>query len=192
MATQVATLHTNETQPSLRRRLSPRPLRVVGAIAYVPLTKGLEAVIDAADAEFIGRWRWFASVHKTGHAYAYRTETIDGRPRSVSMHALIAGNKDMRSVDHIDGDGLNNRRANLRPATHQENMWNRKMDRRNTSGRKGVYKSKTGRFRATISHNDRTIHLGTFDTLAEASAAYTGAAKALFGRFAQTALSPRP
>lgn len=164
-----------------------RTIRIEGPIAYVPLTKGLEAVIDAIDAELVGQWNWHASMSASGHVYALRNNNADGVRRTVAMHVQIMGlDASRREVDHRDGDGLNNRRANLRHCTHAENMRNRMLDRRNRFGAKGVWASR-GKFRASIKFEGKTIHLGTFQTQQEAAAAYLGAAKALFGDFARAA-----
>ena len=91
-------------------------------------------------------------------------------------------------IDHIDGDGLNNRFANLRVATPAENNVNRPAPASNTSGMKGASWSKTNsRWLAHISFERKTYHLGFYDTAAEAHAAYCGAAKLLHKGFARTA-----
>jgi hypothetical protein len=164
-----------------RRNIKARPIRIDGDLAYVPLTKGLEAVIDAADVHLVSAHNWYAHVHKTGHAYAARSINMGSGCRTLMLHRVVVG-EDGGEVDHINGDGLDNRRANLRICTHQQNMHNRVMDRRNTLGSRGVWIDR-GKFRATIKHNNKSIHLGRFPTKEEAAAAYTGAAKALFGKF---------
>lgn len=96
-----------------------RPIRFAADIAYVPLTRGYEAVIDADDAELVGRWNWIAHVKpcKRGEGvqvYAVRTEYGGEKRRYIRMHRLIAGTPEGMETDHRDGDGLNNRRGNLR------------------------------------------------------------------------------
>lgn len=162
-----------------------RPIRIVGAIAYVPLTKGYEALIDAADAPLIEAWCWYAHVRKSGHVYAARNAKVDGKNTIRLMHVELMGGPSPFKIDHKDGNGLNNSRKNIRFATHQQNMQNRVLDRRNRFGRKGVFWGENGKFRACIQHNGRTIHLGTYSTQEEAGAAYAGAAKALFKEFAR-------
>jgi len=89
------------------------------------------------------------------------------------------------SIDHVDGNGLNNQKANLRVASHAENCANRRINRNNTSGFKGVSKNKE-RWQAYIRVAYRQIHLGYFDTPEEAAEAYDRAAIAYFGEFAKT------
>jgi hypothetical protein len=91
-------------------------------------------------------------------------------------------------VDHIDGDRLNNRFANLRRASYSQNGANYKKPRRNTSGYKGVSWSPThGKWAANIRHQGRLRWLGRFDSTEEAHAAYLKAAAELFGEFARAA-----
>ena len=100
------------------------------------------------------------------------------------VHGVDAGRL---QIDHIDGDGRNNKPSNLRLATNSENAQNRGTPRNNTSGRKGVYWHKPlGKWYAQIKINRRGTHLGLFDSLDEASAAYETAARQHFGQFYQS------
>ena len=89
-------------------------------------------------------------------------------------------------IDHVDGDPSNNRLSNPRLATHSQNTWNTAKPVTNRSGAKGVSWS-AGRWRATIKVHGRQVHLGRFDTVAEAHTAYVEAAKHYRGTFARTA-----
>lgn len=93
------------------------------------------------------------------------------------MHTFLTG---WDFVDHRNGDGLDNRRANLRPATAAQNAANQQLSIANTTGYKGVSLYRNGRFRASIQRR----HLGYFDTAADAARAYDAAALDLFGDFA--------
>ena len=90
-------------------------------------------------------------------------------------------------IDHVDGDRLNNRPENLRPATDQQNAGNMGPPRHNTSGYKGVYRHSRGRkWCAQLKRSGDTVYLGWFDTPEEAYAAYTAAARQHFGEHART------
>lgn len=88
-------------------------------------------------------------------------------------------------VDHIDGDRLNNRWANLRLATVAQNQMNTAMRRRNKVGLKGVVQNSAGTYTAYIKKDGKSRGLGTFATPHAAHAAYVKAATNLFGEFAR-------
>jgi hypothetical protein len=88
-------------------------------------------------------------------------------------------------IDHINRNPLDNRKENLRVATQTENTWNMSKQSRNTTGFKGVWFDKTlGKFRAGLSSNNKTIHIGCFDKAIDAAKAYDAKAKQLRGEFA--------
>jgi len=89
-------------------------------------------------------------------------------------------------IDHIDGNGGNNRLRNLRFATHAQNSKNMRMHKDNSLGFKGVFSyGKNGKFRARIMNDGIAYHLGVFETAEDASIAYQEAAKNLHGEFAR-------
>lgn len=161
-----------------------RKIRVVGEIAYVPLTKGYEAVVDAADLPLIANFSWRALV-KPNTVYAVCKDRNGPRPRMVLMHRRISGAAEAVEIDHRDKNGLNNRRSNLRDATHEQNSYNRKTHRHNSSGFKGV--SRSGRkWRADIRAAGESRYLGTYDTPESAASAYAQASRTLHGEFGST------
>ncbi len=85
-------------------------------------------------------------------------------------------------IDHIDGNRLNNRIANLREATTSQNHGNMARPTKNTSGYKGV-RQRGKRFYASIKHNRKMLYIGTFATAEEAHIAYCEKARELFGEF---------
>jgi hypothetical protein len=100
---------------------------------------------------------------------------------------LSYGEWPLSDIDHANRDGLDNRISNLRLCTMSQNQANRKRNRNNTAGAKGVHKRKNnGRFRAYVTINGRRTNIGTFGTLDEATEARTYAAQQLFGEFART------
>ena len=91
-------------------------------------------------------------------------------------------------LDHINGDGCDNRISNLREASHSENHANQRIRQDSATKLKGVSVQQNGKFRAVITKNGRDISLGTFKTAGEAHAAYVSAARRLFGEFANGGL----
>jgi HNH endonuclease/AP2 domain len=161
-----------------------RKIRVEGDVAYVPLTQGYEAVIDAADVPLVGGVNWTANVRPQG-CYAYRHKP---RPDSgpIYLHRFLMGDPDELDVDHVDGDRLNNRRSNLRLATRSQNMQNGKLRKDNTSGHKGVvFIKETGKWRAQVARDGRAMYFGNYATIEEAIDAARAARESLHGAFAR-------
>jgi hypothetical protein len=165
-----------------------RPIRVEGAVAFVAMTRGFEAQIDAADVHLVEGRHWVADVdaHTVYAVTKYRRN--DGEYRTVPMHRLLCGWSQGLEVDHIDGNGLNNRRGNLRLVTSSENKWNQKIRVDNKSGVKGVcWISSAGKWRAQIARGGKKISLGHFESIEDAAAAYAKASVELHGQYGRTA-----
>lgn len=143
------------------------------------------ATVDEIDAEFIlNMGLWFAKCDRNGRYYAARSER---RSTTIRMHQVIAERMGLRAkcTDHVDGDGLNNRRSNLRAATSSQNNANRGAQINNTSGYKGVsWDYQKQKWRAKIQSRGETLHLGCFCSRDVAARAYNYAARRLFGEFA--------
>jgi hypothetical protein len=155
------------------------------ATREIPLTQGYVALIDEDDYADASRFTWSAVKRDDGRCYAQRNiRTPDGRRTTERLHQyLLPG---VERVDHKNGDGLDNRRANLRPATNAENGQNRRgLDARNTSGYRGVsWDRRAAKWQARIALNGRRSHLGYFTDPVEAARAFDEAAVRLFGEFA--------
>jgi hypothetical protein len=163
-----------------------RPIRIEGNIAYVPLTRGYEAVIDAADVPLVDGFNWSAVVRKQT-VYAVGSICDGQKWRNTRMHRVILGGAGGLEVDHIDGNGINNRRGNLRVATHAQNTRNQRTHSDNASGFKGVSWDKAARkWRADITLNGLRRNLGRFATPEAAHAAYVVASEDLHGEFGRT------
>jgi hypothetical protein len=160
-----------------------RPIRIEGCIVYVELTRGFIAVIDAADVHLVADYCWRVQVRRHT-SYAVTSVCVDGRYVELAMHRLLTAAPAGLDVDHSDRDGLNNRRGNLRVCSRSENLRNSRRRQRQSDLAKGV-KNCGGVYRARIFIGSRELHLGTFDTAAEAAAAYLGAAVVVAGEFAR-------
>jgi hypothetical protein len=160
-----------------------RPIRIDGDVAYIPLTQGYEAIIDATDVPLADGWNWSAIVSRRT-VYAFRANGSGPPPRTIRLHRAIMGEPDGLQVDHISGDGLDCRRANLRTASHSENMHNRRTPANNKSGVKGVHwNTQRAKWRAQIKLDGKRVFLGDFTDLAEAAAAYAKASYVMHGQF---------
>jgi hypothetical protein len=141
---------------------------------YIPLTQGQWAVIDDEDFEEIAKYKWCAHLH-TGKYYAERKVSISNKKIAISMHRQLLGILDNPTLegDHINGDTLDNRRSNLRPATHKQNQENRLGAQVNSvTGVRGVHPTGTaGAYKAELKHNGKTVYLGCFPTVEEAAKA---------------------
>lgn len=166
--------------PSRRMPGKPSEIFLEGPTARVSLTQGLFAVVDAGDVDAVSRFKWSVNVGSRGHRYAV---ALDGGVR-VWMHRLLTSAPDGMVVDHIDGDGLNNRRENMRVCTQAQNAMNR-TSIRHPAGRKGLrYDPQSGHWAARVAISGKRPWLGTFETEAEARDAYNEAAQRLHGEFA--------
>lgn len=147
----------------------------------IPLSRGLVALVDDADFDLVSAvGKWYANPSDRTF-YARKNFSRGGRYFSVRMHTLITG---WPLVDHLNGNGLDNRRLNLRQATHSQNAMNRGMRSDNTSGYKGVG-LRRGAWTAEIYVHGVQHYLGRFLSAEEAARAYDAAAAELFGEFAR-------
>lgn len=104
----------------------------------ISIGKGLVCHVDADDHKALSAYKWFIVTGK-GPIYAARYCVTNGLRKLVLMHRKIIGlDAEGRIVDHRDGDGLNNRRANLRLATYSQNAMNSRVRSDNTTGSRGV------------------------------------------------------
>ena len=161
------------------RNYRARPLVPAGEnVRQIPLTGGFYAYVDAADYEWLSRWRWRAC----SGGYAGRYE----KGKLIYMHREIMRPPKGKVVDHINGNGFDNTRANMRNTTRKENMHNKGKHAGTVSIYKGIGRQKrTGRWYARIWFQGERLWLGYFAQEVEAARAYDYKAVEVFGEFAR-------
>ena len=137
-------------------------------------------IYDEIDKELIEKYKWIIVDNNTGH-----TEYAITKPGGKFMHRMIMGYPSGKEVDHINGNGLDNRRSNLRVCTRSQNSCNRPAPANNKTGYKGVYWDENkNRYRAVITKDKVIYRLGRYKTAREAAVAYNEGAKKYHGEYA--------
>lgn len=156
-------------------------------MAHIELTQGKVALVDD-DMHWIDAWKWHLrrsgrNLYAAHHIFNNKTR----KSKCFYMHRIIAGAKPGDKVDHINGDGLDNRKCNLRICTNSENMQNmHRLKRNKTSQYKGVSRHrKSKKWTARIRLNYKLHYIGSFASEKEAARAYNTKASELFKQFAR-------
>ena len=113
--------------------------------------------------------------------YSRRVEIINRERKVIHMHRRVMKYDGELFVDHENGNGLDNRKANLRLATMSQNCCNRKRD---SSKYKGVVRKPNNKFEVCIKYHGKRIYLGLYGNETDAARAYDEAAKHYYGEFA--------
>ncbi len=154
----------------------------------IPLTRGMVALVDDEDYEEMQLYRWHAirSRHTWYAATSIRNE-VTGKYADVRMHHMVIPQLPPgRTIDHVNGNGLDNQKRNLRSATPTQQARNASVPSNNACGFKGVYFEKRRKvWHARIKVNGRSRFLGSFSSAEEAALAYDEEARAEFGEFAR-------
>ena len=156
----------------------------------IPLTRGYVALVDDEDYEWLMQWKWSfqpAPQCQSNPGYAKQHAYINGKNTTIRMHRFITNAPHGAPVDHRDGNGLNNTRANIRVATPGQNRHNAKANRNSSSQHKGVTWDKARKkWHAQITVSKKKIHIGFFNDPIMAAKAYDEAAQTYYGQFANT------
>lgn len=180
--------------PGVQKWYEPIRYEVPEGCAMLYVGSGMFAKCDWEDwPRVMGYW-WRLSTEREPTRYAQAHDSHDTLKRKrVAMHRLILSARDGDVVDHINGDGLDNRRSNLRIVTIQQNAFNQK-HHGGSSRHKGVsYRADSGTWRAYITKDGKRRYLGTFASEDDAARAYNNEAERLFGEHAKlNAAAPSP
>lgn len=148
----------------------------------IQLTQEKVALVDDDDYKWLSGWKWYAQCSRGERWYVVRNLN----PGRILMHRLILNPPLGYECDHIDGNGFNNQRGNLRVCTTAQNQYNQIPQNGVSSKYKGVSRHKPARkWRVKIRLNGKQIHLGVFHSEIDAAKAYNQAAIKYFGDFAR-------
>lgn len=151
----------------------------------IPLTLGYSAIVDDADHAAVSQWNWRALVRKSSFStrvYAVRFER--GTKRTIMLHRELSNAPVGMVVDHINGNGLDNRRDNIRVCTHSQNLANQSIKGTSQSRLKGVARFRN-KWKVTITSNGKVYYLGVYTDPISGALAYDEAAIRLHGEFAR-------
>jgi len=129
-------------------------------VKEIILTQGYSTIVDDDDYDLLNSWRW--KVYKSSKTcYAFRNIKENGKFKCLHMSRVILNPPKNYVVDHINGNGLDNRRCNLRVVTHRQNHQNLHINKNNGSKYPGVSYHKAGNaWQARIAINGKEIYLG--------------------------------
>ena len=165
-----------------------RRLRYGYTFRRIPLTQGKFAIVDPEDYERLAKYKWFAVGYERSFYAMRMVKAKAGRvkQKSVRMHRAVLDVPEGKFIDHINHNGLDNRKANLRIVTRGENSWNKRKQRGNYSSQyKGVtWLKRSGKWQARIVCKGTSIFIGQFDDEKAAARAYDARAAELFGEYA--------
>ena len=168
-----------------RQKPRPSPIAIDVNTFAIPLcgskADGLVSLVSAEDIGLVAQHRW-RPMTVDGTTYA-TTKVAGDREKTVLMHRLILGSGSGEIVDHASGNGLDNRRSNLRHASHSTNAFN-SVRKRSVSPFRGVQQVKGSRWRAHICVGGKTRVIGFYETAIEAAKSYDREAREGHGEFA--------
>ena len=151
----------------------------------IELTNGMKALVDDEDYDNLLNYKWRCLKNGKTH-YAIFGKRINGKYINIWMHRMIMNAKDRKSeVNHINHNGLDNRKENLRITTHDKVIIQSQVSDKKQSKYKGIsYHKPTNKWRARININGKTTYLGYYNNEIEAAKSYEKKAIELYGEYA--------
>lgn len=156
----------------VRARIEREEMSKIRSIETVRLYLGDdEVLVGYKDMKWFGEYKFYVVQGRGRSKYLYAN--VVGKNRTIQIHQLIMQAPDGLEVDHINGNGLDNRRENLRIVTHQENQSNLPKRKNCSSNYYGVYLDRLrGSWVCQITHKGKTVNLGRFDSEISAAVCY--------------------
>lgn len=152
---------------------------------YIELTQSKQAIVDDGDFDRLNKFKWFTQKTKWG-CYAVRNIRNKYEKRKIYMHRLVIPCKKEQQIDHINHNGLDNRKENLRVCSNAENMRNSRKQPNCTSKYKGVsWKKSSRKWVVQIVKDRKKIYVGVYHNEIFAAGEYDKKAIELFGEFAE-------
>lgn len=165
----------------------------IGTYREISLTQGKVAIVDPEDYAYLNNFKWCAFKSRSVF-YAVRLIRVNGKQKMLMMHHVVLPRIVGRETDHINHNGLDNRKCNLRQCSRSENQHNRRNQRgKKSSQYKGVYWKKDHHlWLAAVRLNNKIIWRKYFNSEIEAALAYDATARKYYGEFACTNFQQRP
>ena len=163
-------------------------MTAASSVSEIPLHNGMRALVDTEDFDELNRYNWTARPTRLkGRVVWYADRKLRGQSRTISMHIQVMGTFSTgKHVDHRNGNGLDNRRSNLRVTTRSRNGANRAKQPGTSSRYKGVsWHEYQGKWRAELRSLGKRLLCSYHGSEEEAALAYNAAALRAFGEFAK-------
>ncbi len=151
----------------------------------ISLSQGKNAIVDDEDFDYLNQWKWYAREDYQAFYASRNLRMGNGKRKTISIHNILMGKKRGKVIDHINNNGLDNRKENLRFCTNRENTWNQRKKYGQSSRFKGVsWSSLKKLWIVQITLNGKVIKLAECKNERKAGKIYDTYATKMFGKFA--------